>query len=414
MRGVLSLGTTGLLADLPVDGGDTAGRAASADEGNRRVANLELSGVVEDLHLGGEGLAGLEGIIALDDHDVTNAGHVLLGETLDVEANVVTGSSHGDRLVVHLNGEDLTSARLGGSVGGEEENFVSGLDFTLLNAAGDDISDTLDLVHTRDGHAEGLLQGALGDLDHLLEAVQEGHDLNRLLLGFDGDTLPPSHVSGSLEEVVSAPTGDGHERNAVLDELLLPSDLDEHGGHLVLDLIVALLAVLGGIAVHLVDTNDELLDTEQVDEAGVLAGLTLDLTELVVATGDGGGEVTIGGNHEEGDIGLGGTGDHVLDEVSVAGGIDDGVVVRVSVELLGGAGDGDTTGTLLLGLVHVEGEGERLLAQNLGLILELLHGTLIDATELEDQASGGGGLTGIDVAADNNGNVLLVTHVCKK
>ena len=63
---------------------------------------------------------------------------------------------------------------------------------------------------------------------------------------------------------------------------------------------------------HLVDANDELLAAEQVDEQGVLAGLALDLTGLVVALGDGGGEVTVGGDHEKGDIGLGGTGDPVV------------------------------------------------------------------------------------------------------
>jgi len=39
--------------------------------------------VVQDLHLRGEALAGLEGVVGLDHHAVSNAGHVVLGQTLD-------------------------------------------------------------------------------------------------------------------------------------------------------------------------------------------------------------------------------------------------------------------------------------------------------------------------------------------
>ena len=61
-------------------------------------------------------------------------------------------------------------------------------------------------------------------------------------------------------------------------------------------------------------------------------------------------------------------------------------------ELLSGARDGDSAGALLLLGVHVEGEGERGLAQGIGLGLELLELTLGDSTELEDEAAGGGRL----------------------
>merc|ERR1719378_680036 len=95
---------------------------------------------------------------------------------------------------------------------------------------------------------------------------------------------------------------------------------------LVADLLVAVLAVLGDIAVHLVHANEELLDNEEVEQTRVLAGLALHLAGLVVALLDGGGEVTVGRHHQERDVGLGGTRDHVLDEVAVTRRIDDGVV----------------------------------------------------------------------------------------
>ena len=94
----------------------------------------------------------------------------------------------------------------------------------------------------------------------------------------------------------------------------------------------------------------------------------------------------------------------------VAGGIDNGVVVLLSVELLGVALDGDTTLTLLLAGIKEVGEAERGLAHLLGLLLELGHLTLGDAAALEDQVTAGGGLTGIDVAADNEGEMFLTVR----
>ena len=71
---------------------------------------------------------------------------------------------------------------------------------------------------------------------------------------------------------------------------------------------------LGGI--HLVDGNDELTDTEGEGEEGVLASLTV--------LGDTGLELTsAGGDDEDGAVSLGGTGNHVLDEITVSGGIND-------------------------------------------------------------------------------------------
>ena len=49
---------------------------------------------------------------------------------------------------------------------------------------------------------------------------------------------------------------------------------------------------------------------------------------------NGGGEVTVGRNHDHGAVSLGGTGNHVLNEVAVTRGIDDGVVPLLREELL--------------------------------------------------------------------------------
>lgn len=47
------------------------------------------------------------------------------------------------------------------------------------------------------------------------------------------------------------------------------------------------------------------------------------------------------------------------------------------------------------------------LSELLGLSLELLDFTLGDASKLEDEATGGGRLAGIDVPADNDGEMSL-------
>mmetsp|Transcript_45250 Transcript_45250/g.75478 ORF Transcript_45250/g.75478 Transcript_45250/m.75478 type:complete len:492 (+) Transcript_45250:209-1684(+) len=405
--GCLHLLATGLLAHLPLDLGHAGCSAAATHEADGGVANLELAGDVQGLDLGGEVLHGLEGGVGLVDHHVTGVGHVQLVQTLNVHADVVAGGGSVHALVVHLHGEHLARAGVGDSVGGHEDDFLVGLDESLLNAASEHITDTLDLVDPGDGEAHRGVELALGLLDEEVEGVEQGVHVHRLLALEDIHTSPPAHVLRLLDQVVSLPAGDGEHGDGLLDEVLLPANLSEHRLHLVTDLLVTLLLVPSDIAVHLVNTDQELLDTQQVDQARVLAGLALHLTSLVVTLLDGGGEVSVGGNHEEGDVRLGGTGDHVLDEIAMSGGVNDGVMPTFRVELLGGAGDGHTTLALLLLPVHVEGESERRLAEGISLSLQLLDLTLGDTTELENQAPGGGRLTGVDVTADHNGQMVL-------
>ena len=68
--------------------------------------------------------------------------------------------------------------------------------------------------------------------------------------------------------------------------------------------------------VHLVDGDDELTDTEGEGKESVLAGLAIlgdTSLEFTSTTGD----------DEDSAVSLGGTGDHVLDEVTVTRGVDD-------------------------------------------------------------------------------------------
>ena len=72
--------------------------------------------------------------------------------------------------------------------------------------------------------------------------------------------------------------------------------------------------------VHLVDGDDELTDTEGEGKESVLAGLAI--------LGDTGLELTsTGSDNEDSAIGLGGTSDHVFDEITMSRSIDDLFIV---------------------------------------------------------------------------------------
>merc|ERR1719281_765154 len=411
---VLHLLAARLLPDLPVHLRDAARRAPTADEANRRVADLDLTRDVEDLDLGIEVVARTKRRVLLVHHDVTRPRHVLLVRTLDVHADVVARAGRVLALVVHLHREHLAAARVRRRVRREEADLLTRLHRALLHASGNDITDTLDLVDTRHRQAHGRVARAHRRPGHVVQAVVEAVDVEllhpALRLDLDVAAAPPLHVVRLLEEVVAAPPRDREDRRALEHEVLLPANLLEHVDHLRRDLVVAVLLVPSRVAVHLVHAHDELLHAEQVDEAGVLASLALDLAGLVVATLDRRHEVTVRRHHDNRDVGLGRTGDHVLDEVAVTRGIDDGVVPLLREELLRRARDRHTTLTLLLLAVHEESEREGTLAQTLRLLLELLELTLRQTAELEEQTPGRRGLATVDVAADHNREMLLLSH----
>ena len=404
LKGVwgLHLLSSSLLSDLPVNSDDLASRASATNESDWRVSWLGLSWDIKSLNLGSEVLDWLQGGVRLQDHDISGTWEVVLVKSLDVHSDIVSWSGLLGTLVVHLDSEDLSDAWVGSSVGWHEDNLISWLDNSLLNTSSKNISNSLDLVSSRDWKTEWGISVTLWHLDKSVQSIKECVDVHLISLWINNvNSGPPSHVGGLGDKVVSHPSRDWKDWHRVLDKVWLPSDLAEHMGHLVTDLLITSLLVSSNIRVHLVDSDNELLNSQKVDKTSVLAGLSLDLSSLVVSLLDSGGEVTVSWNHEKAHISLGSSGNHVLDEISVSWGINDGVVPLLSVELLGGARDGHTTSTLLLLSIHIESKGERRLSEGSCLFLELLQLTLWDTAELEEKASSGGGLTGIDVSADN-------------
>merc|ERR1740123_2698929 len=405
---VLHLLTARLLAHLPLQLADPARRAAAPHETDRRVANLDLVRNVEHLDLRVEfpGLAKRR--VLLVDHHVAGARHVVLVKALDVQANVVARIRCIHTLVVHLYGEDLAGARVRSGVRWQEDHLLAGLDHTLLHAACEHIADALDLVDSRDRHAHGCADRPLRHTAELVQHIIHGIHMDRLLSILNLLTLPPSHVVGLLQQVVAHPPGDRQHRRVLLDEVLLPTNLHQHALHLVGNLVVSSLLVGRGIAIHLVHADCDLLHTKQVDETGVLASLALDLAGLMVALSNRRREIPVGGDHDERHVCLRSPGDHVLDEVAVARRVNNGIMPLLGVELLRGARNGHSALALLLLPVHIESESKGTFAQALGLGLQFLQLALREPTELEDETACRGALAAVDMAADHDGQVLLL------
>ena len=111
---------------------------------------------------------------------------------------------------------------------------------------------------------------------------------------------------------------------------------------------------------------------------------------------------------------LGGTRNHVLNEITMAGSVNDSAVVLVGFELPQGNIDGNTTLALCLELVQHPGVLEGPLVHLGSFLLETLNHTLVDTSQLVDQVTGGGGLAGVDMSNNHDVDMnLFLTHVAK-
>jgi hypothetical protein len=392
--GVSLSSLTGTTIDLLLNFVETASDVSGVAIQNGGVAVAHLSGMVEDDDLSGEVLAAGSGLVLGVGGDVSTL-DVLNGNVLDVESDVVSGGGLGQRFVVHLDGLNLS-----GQVVGSEGDDHTGFDDTGFDTTDGHCSNTADFVDVLQGKTKGLLGRASRGNDGV-QSVQQSHTGSVSFLAGDLPSLVPGHVGRGSDHVVSVPSGNGNERNGggVVTDLL-----DEVGDFL-LDFLETGLAVRGFGGVDLVDTDDELLDAQSVGEQSVLTGLSV--------LGDTGFELTSTGSDDQHTaIGLGSSGDHVLDEITMAGGVDDGDVVLGGFELPESDIDGDTTLTFGLQLVQDPSILEGTLAHLLGFLFELLDGTLVDTAALVDQVTGGGGFTGFDVTDDDNVDMsLFLSHV---
>jgi len=389
--GVVLNGLSGTTIDLLEELGELAGNVGGVAIQDRSVASTNLTRVVKNDDLGVEGVGTLGWVVLGVTADVSTT-NLLDGDVLDVESDVVTWDTLDELFVVHFDGLDFS-----GDVGWGKGDDHTGLDDTSLNTTDRHRSDTRDLVDILEGKTERLVGGTGRWVDGV-NGFEQSLARGLASLGLLLPTLVPRAVGRDVDHVVAVEPGDGDERNG----LGVVADLLDEVGSLLDDFVETFLGPLGGV--HLVDGDDELLDTQSVGEQSVLTSLTI--------LGDTGFEFTsTGSNDENGAVSLGSTSDHVLDEVTMTRSVNDGDEVLGGLELPEGDIDGDTTLTFGLQLVQNPGILEGALAQFSSFLLELLDGTLVDTSALVDQVTGGGGLAGVDVSDDDDVDMsLFLTH----
>merc|ERR1719481_1067056 len=254
----------GTTVDLLLELAELAGNVSSMAIEHRGVTLGDLTRVVQDDDLGSE-VVSLHGrvVLAVASHVTTT--DFLDGDVLDVEANVVAGGGLNQGLVVHLHGLDLS-----GHIGRGKGDDHTGLQDASLHTAHGYCSNTANLVDVLQGQTEGLLSGAAG-WQNGIQSLKQGGSAGIAFLALNLPALEPSHLVTGLQHVVSMPARDWHKGHGGG----VVADLLDVGAHFLGDLLKTLLAVRGLSGVHLVDSNDELLDSQGEGQQGVLAGLTV-------------------------------------------------------------------------------------------------------------------------------------------
>jgi hypothetical protein len=300
LGGVLN-GLSGTTINLLQDLSELAGDVGSVAIKNWSVTSTDLTRVVKNDDLGVEGLSSLGRIVLGVTSNVTTT-DFLDRDVLDVEANVVSWETLDELLVVHLDGFDFS----GDTSGGEGDDHTS-LDDTSFNTTDGHRANTTNLVDILKRKTKGLV-GRTGRWVNGIDSLEEGLAGRLASLGLLLPTLVPWAVGGVVNHVVTVETRDGDEGNS----LGVVADLLDEVGCLLDDFLETGLRPFGGI--HLVDGDDELLDTKGVGEKGVLTSLAI--------LGDTSLELTsTSGDNENGAVSLGSTSDHVLDEITVTGSI---------------------------------------------------------------------------------------------
>ena len=188
--------------------------------------------------------------------------------------------------MVHLDGLDFS-----GQLARSEGNDHTGLDDTSLNSADGHCTNTADLVDILKGQTESLVSRA-GRWDDSVQSFKQSlaYKINSRLIktildciikikftiGFaffalNSPSLVPGEVAGSLNHVVSVETRDGDEGNSdgVVTNLL------DVAADFLLDFLITGLAERWLSGIHLVNTNNQLLDSQCVSQESVLAGLSV-------------------------------------------------------------------------------------------------------------------------------------------
>mmetsp|Transcript_2520 Transcript_2520/g.9506 ORF Transcript_2520/g.9506 Transcript_2520/m.9506 type:complete len:484 (+) Transcript_2520:83-1534(+) len=342
------------------------------------VSLLDLTWVIEDDDLSSESCSSLCWVLGGVGYNISSL-YLLHGNVSYVETNIVSRNSLWNRLVMHLNGFNLRD-----NLGWCEVNLHTWFDDTGLNTSNWNCSDTSNLVHILEWKTEWFSSRSLRR-NNVVQGLQKRF------------SLVPFHVVGFVNHVVTSPSGDWDEWNI----LWVVTNLLEVVGNVVLDLNVTRLSISSRLVVHLVDSNNHLLYSQGEAQECVLLGLTVVCESSL--------ESTSGGiDNQDAHISLGGSGNHVLDEISVSWSINDGEHEFVSLELPQSNIDGDTTLSLSLKFVQNPSVLERSLSHLVCLLLEFLDLTWVNSSAFVDQMSSGGGFSCIYMSNYYQRYVLLV------
>jgi len=246
-----------------------------------------------------------------------------------------------------------------------------------------------------------------GDFVNILQRKTQWF-VGRTVRGFDfiksfqqARTFVPFHVVRFGHHVV---TFKSRSRDK-WDFLGFETNLFQAGKQIGFDFFVTGFVPFDGFGIHFVDEDNHLFDAQSKGQQGVFTGLAI--------FGEGGFETTfVGRDDKNGDIGLGSTGDHVFDEISVSGGIDDSEIVFLGGKFPQSDVNGDTTFTFGLEFVKHPSVFKGRFTHGGGVFFKFFDGTFVDTTTFVDQVTSGGGFTGVDVSNDDQGDIFLFfTHV---
>jgi len=198
-----------------------------------------------------------------------------------------------------------------------------------------------------------------------------------------GWAIPPRHVGAAGGDVIAIPGGDRDEN------LGFEPDGFEPRAVFLLDAAEAFLAVV--FQVHFVHEHGDLADAQQVQEVTVPARVFLDAFVSV--------------DQEEGGFGTGGAGDHVFQELLVAGGVNDDVLAFGGSEPDLRRVNGDILIALGLERVHEIGPLEGYAAA-FGNGLELLELALGQRAGVMEQAADERGFAVVHVSHDHDLELL--------
>jgi len=309
---------------------------------------------------------------------------------LDIEANVVSRLGLWKALVVHLH-----RFNLGGDVARSEVDHNTRLQDTSLDTTDRHSSNTSNLVDILERKSEGLLGRSRRRLN-TVEGLVQSFTSDRGFVFLGGEALKPGSFIRCLDHVVTMPARDGQDGYS----LGVVTNLLDIGLNFFLDLGETRLAVRWLGVVYLVDANDELLHTQGESKKGMLSGLAVLRNTSLKLT-------STAGNNEHSTVGLRGTSNHVLDEITMARGIDDGNHVFFCLKLPQGNINGDTTLSLGLELVQNPGVFEGTFSHLLSFLLEFLDGSLVNTSTFVDEMASSGRFSRVDMTNDDNVDVDL-------